>query len=140
MPYNDRPSDTRLLLTYVKYSVFAIKYYRSFILDHDTSSRGLLWQKLDTIVLEDSQPTIEHLQIPKNPLVSYIPEIIRNFRPKCRTSNTLSTSDMHRVIEDWLKDTADIINRGLKKSLELVIHMKGLHIIRQEALKLGISF
>lgn len=29
-----------------------------------------------------------------------------------------------------------IINSGLKKSLDLVVHMKGLHIIRQESLKL----
>lgn len=101
------------------------------------SKKGLLWQKLNEIILDNSPSTLSKVNIPKSPLASHIPEVVRNFRPKCGTCNNLSTTDMHKVIEDWLTNTTDILNSGLKKSLDLVIHMKGLHIIRQESLKIG---
>lgn len=104
---------------------------------HATSSRGLLWQKLDNIVLEDSETTLSQLIISRSPLTNYIPDIIRNFRPKCKTSNNIGMNDMHKVTDEWLNKTIEIINSGLKRYLELVVHMKGLHIVRQEALKLG---
>lgn len=95
-----------------------------------------MWQKLDDIVLENSDTTLSQLIIPKSPLINYIPDIIRNFRPKCKTTNNISVSDLHKVTEEWLNCTVEIVNSGLKKYLELVVHLKGLRIVRQEALKL----
>lgn len=62
------------------------------------------------------------------------------FRPKRGTNNNLSTSDIHEEIHSWLEYTAAAVTEGLKNSLELVTSIKGLHIIRQEALKIGMIF
>lgn len=41
-----------------------------------------------------------------------------------------------RVISEWLQVTMELVQNGLK-SLEVVTNLKGLHIIRVEALKIG---
>lgn len=43
-------------------------------------------------------------------------------------------------MESWQKSTSDLINEKLKKSLELVTSVRGLHMIRTEASKIGILY
>ncbi|XP_022908851.2 conserved oligomeric Golgi complex subunit 1 isoform X1 [Onthophagus taurus] len=103
------------------------------------SKIGLIWTQLEEIVNEDSPPTLSKIVLPHSPLIIYIPDIIKEFRPKC--SYTISDqwqNDLEKSIKDWIKSTGETINAGLKDALELVTTIKGLHIIREEALKISI--
>ncbi|CAH1163940.1 unnamed protein product [Phaedon cochleariae] len=100
--------------------------------------KGLIWQQLEEIVGGSSTTTLSKLQLPVTPLISYIPEVIRNFRPTFKYSVETETSlnDAETVLKSWLESTRKTLETGLEKSLELVTNVKGLHLIREESLKL----
>ncbi|KAJ8964671.1 hypothetical protein NQ314_004703 [Rhamnusium bicolor] len=107
----------------------------------DNGEKGLIWQQLNEIIIDSSPTTLSKLELPVTPLILYIPEIIRQFRPKCKSSNNLETSlkDAKNVLEKWLRSSQDTVERGLDKFLQLVTNIKGLHLIREESLKIGLS-
>lgn len=87
--------------------------------------------------MDESSPcTLSKINLPRTPLIAYIPDIIKQFRPKYK--NKLDESlDIQSALADWLKFTQQSVHNGLEKSLNLVTSVKGLHIIREEALKIG---
>lgn len=69
----------------------------------------------------------------------YLPRIIKEFRPKCANVNdNLAKSEALILIEKLLADISEIVRSGLLKHLELVPSIQGLHLIREEALKVEI--
>lgn len=87
---------------------------------------------------ENAQPTLSKLSLPNTPLEAYIPDIIKQFRPKYTVDIEKTTlKDTKNVIEDWLKSTQSTVLKGVEKSLNLVTNVKGLYKIREEALKIG---
>jgi hypothetical protein len=100
------------------------------------SRKGLIWKQLENIVEDSSASTLSKIELPTTPLVGYIPDIIKQFRPKYK-------SDMREPVkesmglEEWLESTKIAVKQGLENSLKLVTSVKGLHIIREEALKIG---
>ncbi|KAF5273100.1 hypothetical protein FQA39_LY07590 [Lamprigera yunnana] len=97
---------------------------------------GLIWQELKNIVSEASLPTSSKVVLPPTLLVTYIPDLVKNFRPELNNKNQqFNLSHLSTIIENWLKETSQTIKNGLNKSLELVTNIKGLHIIREEAFK-----
>lgn len=58
-------------------------------------------------------------------------------RPKCIVVMNIQEDDVKQIILKWLEDTTKTIAAGLKSSLEPVTNLTGLHIIREEALKIG---
>ncbi|RZC38420.1 conserved oligomeric Golgi complex subunit 1, partial [Asbolus verrucosus] len=97
--------------------------------------KGLIWQQLENIVEDSSTPTLLKIELPITPLVSYIPEIIKQFRPKYRNASDEPLKE-NVVLEEWLRSTKVSIRSGLESSLKLVTNVKGLHIIREEVLKI----
>ncbi|CAH0551337.1 unnamed protein product [Brassicogethes aeneus] len=98
---------------------------------------GLIWQQLKEIVSENAVPTLSKLNLPNTPLESYIPKIIKEFRPKYKTDIKETTlNETKHVIDQWLKSTEKTVINGVEKSLNLVTNVKGLYKIREEALKI----
>lgn len=61
------------------------------------------------------------------------------YRPQLRAmDDTKIVKQISVIMETWLKDTQEDINKGLKKCLELITNVKALHIIREESLKIGL--
>nr|CAH7720901.1 unnamed protein product [Callosobruchus chinensis] len=104
------------------------------------SGKGLIWQQLEEIVSESSPKTLSKLQLPPSALLSYIPEIIKQFRPKCNfsTDTVNSLKEAKSVVESWLQSTLITVEEGLKKSLQLITNIKGLHLTRVESLKIAL--
>lgn len=133
---SNHPSVRAKIAAMVRCLITTVHLLHDCFLAHGDSNRGLIWQELEAIVNENAPKTLSKVNLPLTPLTNYISEIIKQFRPKCtNVSSLLSNDDIQNVIQDWLKTTSDIVNSGLKKSLELVTNIKGLHIIREEALK-----
>lgn len=61
-------------------------------------------------------------------------------RPTCSDFKEINREDIRRIVTGWLEFTADTIKSGLKDSLGLVTNIKGLHMVREEALKVGKFF
>ena len=110
-----------------------------FELGYGDSKKGLIWQQLQNIVEDSSIPTLSKIELPVTPLLIYIPDIVKQFRPKYKSNIEAPTKDKIGL-EDWLEATKTSIKSGLEQSLKLVTNVKGLHIIREEALKIGNSF
>ncbi|VEN51670.1 unnamed protein product [Callosobruchus maculatus] len=104
------------------------------------SGKGLIWQQLEEIVSESSPKTLSKLQLPASALLSYIPEIIKQFRPKCNFSTDIvnSLKEAKSVVESWLQSTLMTVEEGLQKSLQLITNIKGLHLTRVESLKIDL--
>ncbi|XP_018569113.1 conserved oligomeric Golgi complex subunit 1 [Anoplophora glabripennis] len=100
--------------------------------------KGLIWQQLNDIVADPAPRTLSKMELPVTPLTLYIPEIIRQFRPKCKSLDDTETTlkNAKQVLEKWLKDTQETIKGGLEKSLKLVTNVRGLHLVREESLKI----
>ncbi|XP_049823467.1 conserved oligomeric Golgi complex subunit 1 isoform X2 [Aethina tumida] len=106
-------------------------------INSEDNKKGLIWQQLDEIMSENAQPTLSKLSLPNTPLEAYIPDIIKQFRPKYTVDIEKTTlKDTKNVIEDWLKSTQSTVLKGVEKSLNLVTNVKGLYKIREEALKI----
>ncbi|CAH1981180.1 unnamed protein product [Acanthoscelides obtectus] len=104
------------------------------------SDKGLIWQQLEEIVSESSPKTLSKLQLPASSLLLYIPEIIKQFRPKCNFSTDVvnSLKEAKSVVECWLQCTLVTVEDGLKKALQLITNIKGLHLTREESLKIDL--
>ncbi|KAK9892275.1 hypothetical protein WA026_019082 [Henosepilachna vigintioctopunctata] len=124
----------------VKCLITTIHLLYDCFLNSCESQMGLIFKQLEEILSERSPPTLSKVKMAATPLDSYIPQLIREFRPKYKTPSqeeqTYSNGDL---LLNWLKDTKESVKQGLEKSLELVTSIKGLHIIREEALKIGLS-
>lgn len=60
------------------------------------------------------------------------------FRPKCFcTSITLSKDEIEERVKEWLQVTTDTITSELNTALGVVTNIRGLHSIREDALKVG---
>ncbi|CAG9764767.1 unnamed protein product [Ceutorhynchus assimilis] len=106
---------------------------------YNDSKNGLLWEELNNIVGENAAYTLSKLELPVTPLVSYIPDIIKQFRPKLKMSNTSGQENKQvdsKIVESWLKSTKEKVQEGLKKNLQLVTTVKGLFLVREESLKI----
>ncbi|XP_056646572.1 conserved oligomeric Golgi complex subunit 1 isoform X1 [Diorhabda sublineata] len=100
--------------------------------------KGLIWQQLQEIVGNTAPSTLSKLELPITPLNSYIPEIIKQFKPKCKFSDhtEMSLKDTETVLNNWMESTQKMIKDGLEKSLDLVPNIRGLHLTREESLKI----
>lgn len=117
--------------------------YTTIILLHDCflnykdTHKGLIWHQLDGIVGDNSPTTLSTVQLPETNLLQYIPDIIKQFRPKCSNANsTLTKEEGVNLIQEWIKDTSNKVKVGIENALDMVPNVKGLHIIREEALKI----
>ncbi|KAJ3639005.1 hypothetical protein MTP99_002332 [Tenebrio molitor] len=99
------------------------------------SRKGLIWKQLENIVEDSSASTLSKIELPTTPLVGYIPDIIKQFRPKYK-SDIREPVKESMGLEEWLESTKIAVKQGLENSLKLVTSVKGLHIIREEALKI----
>ncbi|KAJ8962770.1 hypothetical protein NQ318_001169 [Aromia moschata] len=110
-----------------------------FICTED-GENGLIWQQLHDIISDSAPMTLSKLDLPTTPLVLYIPDIIKQYRPKPISSDNMEISlkDTRHVLETWLQSTKDIVKNGLEKSLRLVPNVRGLHLIREESFKIEI--
>lgn len=70
-----------------------------------------------------------------------VQKFIRSFfRPHCNNNVSVpKEAEVKNLIQEWLQLTAASIEKGLERSLELVTNLKGLYLIREEALKIGNS-
>lgn len=98
--------------------------------------KGLIWKQLSDITGDSSMPTLLKLQLPKTPLDIYIPEIIKKFKPKCDIALNFEINSNDLLMDVWIKDTNHLVEIGLKNCLELVSSLKGLYIIKEEALRI----
>lgn len=96
---------------------------------------------MEDIVEDSSIPTLSKIQLPISPLLSYIPEVIKEFRPKYKIENGNQVfSEAAFNMGEWLELTKQLVKIGLNNSLKLVTNIKGLHMVREEALKIGKNY
>ncbi|CAG9862952.1 unnamed protein product [Phyllotreta striolata] len=111
--------------------------YDCFISDQN-GYRGLIWQQLQGIIGNTAPFTISKLDLPVTPLMSYLPEIIKQFRPTCKSiyQTETPTKEVDNILKEWLESTRKTVKEGLEKSLDLIPNIKGLHLTREESLKI----
>ncbi|KAF2904284.1 hypothetical protein ILUMI_01887 [Ignelater luminosus] len=122
----------------LKCLVTTVHLLHQCFINYKNTKRGLIWQQLESIVSDDAPATLTKVNLPLTPLVVYITDIIKQFRPKWNNNIKFesSTNQIPIIVKNWLSNTADDIKKGLEHSLELITNIKGLHIIREESLKI----
>ncbi|KAG5894614.1 hypothetical protein JTB14_026145 [Gonioctena quinquepunctata] len=123
----------------VKCLTTTVRLLHDCFIGAQNGKESLIWQQLQDIIGDSSPTTLSKLELPVTPLITYIPEIIKQFRPTCVFSNYSETllRDAESVLKSWLVSTQQSVGIGLKKSLEQIPNVKGLHLTREEALKIG---
>jgi hypothetical protein len=61
------------------------------------SRKGLIWKQLENIVEDSSASTLSKIELPTTPLVGYIPDIIKQFRPKYKSDIREPVKERRRV-------------------------------------------
>ncbi|KAK9679205.1 hypothetical protein QE152_g40204 [Popillia japonica] len=123
----------------VKCLITTVHLLHDCFISYQDSSTGLIWQQLEDIVNENAPSTLSKIELPERPLLNYVPEIISQFRPKCSfTTSKEWKEDLENCVKEWLHFTTDTIDKALEERLELITSIKGLYIIREEALKTNI--
>ncbi|XP_066149869.1 conserved oligomeric Golgi complex subunit 1 [Euwallacea fornicatus] len=139
---NSQYSSVRLQISaMVKCLITTVLLLHNCFIYNDNKS-GLLWEQICNIIGENAPPTLSKLDLPVTPLVAYIPDIIRQFRPKLSVSpkQPEKTKDIDKsLVEGWLKSTQEAVDGGLQMSLQLVTTVKGLYLVREESLKIELS-
>ncbi|XP_044746658.1 conserved oligomeric Golgi complex subunit 1 [Coccinella septempunctata] len=108
--------------------------YECFMCD---SKNALIFKQLEEILSDNSKPTFSKLKMPESLLLLYIPQIIKEFRPKCKGQREdVNIFPEGKFLEKWLENTKETVQQGLRKSLEVIKNIKGLHLVREEALKI----
>ncbi|GJQ76325.1 hypothetical protein Trydic_g2048 [Trypoxylus dichotomus] len=126
------------LAAMVKCLTSTVHLLHDCFISYQRSNTGLIWQQLEDIVSDNAPSTLSKIVLTSRPLLKYVPEIISQFRPKCNfTKGKECKGDLENCVKEWLQFTSDTINKELKKPLELVTSIKGLYIIREEALKIS---
>nr|XP_023021072.1 conserved oligomeric Golgi complex subunit 1 isoform X1 [Leptinotarsa decemlineata] len=122
----------------VKCLMTTVRLLHDCFIGAQNGEKSLIWQQLQEIIGDSSPTTLSKLELPVTPLQTYIPEIIKQFRPTCKFSNSSETllRDAETVLKVWLESTQKSVEVGLKKSLELIPNVKGLHLTREESLKI----
>ncbi|XP_060531658.1 conserved oligomeric Golgi complex subunit 1-like [Cylas formicarius] len=72
-----------------------------------------------------------NIQMPVTPLLSYIPDVVRQYRPQ---SPVLQVDKLNAkgLVNNWLLCVKQSVEEGLKKSLQSVTTVKALQLIREE--------
>ncbi|KAF5299103.1 hypothetical protein FQR65_LT09461 [Abscondita terminalis] len=138
MVINEQHNSVRAQVTaMLRCLITTVHLLHECFINYGNSDSGLIWQELKNIVSESAPPTLSKLALPPTPLIVYIPDLVKNFRPKwTHESKAFSVSQISGIITSWLEETSHTIKTGLKKSLELITNIKGLHFIREEAFKI----
>ncbi|CAG9837073.1 unnamed protein product [Diabrotica balteata] len=122
----------------VKCLITTVHLLHDCFLSVKNGCKGLIWQQLQDIMSPSAPPTLSKLDLPIIHQDDYIPDVISKFRPTGKFLNQEQdyVQNTEVIIKNWMDSTRTIVRDGLKKAIELVPNMKGLHLVREESLKI----
>ncbi|XP_017889785.1 conserved oligomeric Golgi complex subunit 1 isoform X2 [Ceratina calcarata] len=105
----------------------------------ENQSEGLVSQYLTRIQDQEAYSLLSQLDLNQELLMEFLPAVTKQHKPfAVQTSENFSISDIQRSIKFWLDWVAEFSNREITKLLNLIISIKGLYYVREEAVSISL--
>ncbi|XP_043472746.1 conserved oligomeric Golgi complex subunit 1 isoform X1 [Leptopilina heterotoma] len=111
--------------------------HNCFIKSND--NRGLISQHINDINQVEATQILSQLDLDQDLLDKYLPSMTKMHKPFAKVEFTgVSLEDLKKNVKSWLDWTRNFISLEVSQLLDLVTSVKGVHIIREEALALQV--
>lgn len=112
--------------------------YSCFI-NSDRKSGGLVSQYLTKIQDQEAYSLLTQLDFNQELLKEFLPLVTKQHKPFAANSfENFCIPDLQKSIKSWLEWVAEFCNREITKLLDLIISIKGLYYVREEAVSINL--
>ncbi|XP_020287464.1 conserved oligomeric Golgi complex subunit 1 isoform X2 [Pseudomyrmex gracilis] len=126
----------KLCITLLIQTVYLI--YSCFIYA-DNATNGLVLQFITDIKDQEAYCLLLQLDTNRDLLDEFLPPVTKKHKPFVQdVPNTFPLSVLQDKVKSWLEWVSDFSNREVAKLLDLIISIKGLYNVREEAIRVNL--
>ncbi|XP_053975491.1 conserved oligomeric Golgi complex subunit 1 isoform X1 [Hylaeus volcanicus] len=112
--------------------------YSCFMNTTDKSG-GLVLQYITKIQDQDAYSMVSQLDFNQELLQEFLPSVTKQHKPFVQdTPKNLLLPDLQESIKSWLHWVSEFCNREVTKLLNLIVSIKGLYYVREEAVSINL--
>ncbi|XP_076174004.1 conserved oligomeric Golgi complex subunit 1 isoform X2 [Ptiloglossa arizonensis] len=112
--------------------------YSCFINTKDRSA-GLVLQYITKIQDQEAYSLLSQLDLNQELLQEFLPTVTKQHKPFVQdTPENFLLPDLQKSIKSWLEWVAEFCNHEVTKLLNLIISIKGLYYVREEAVSINL--
>ncbi|CAK9824352.1 Conserved oligomeric Golgi complex subunit 1 [Anthophora retusa] len=112
--------------------------YSCFI-NTENKSNGLVSHYLIKIQNQEAYAILSQLDLNQELLEEFLPSVIKQHKPfLVEGSQNFSIPDLQKSIKSWLDWVSEFCNHEVTKLLNLIISIKGLYYVREEAVSINL--
>ncbi|CAK9808356.1 Conserved oligomeric Golgi complex subunit 1 [Anthophora quadrimaculata] len=112
--------------------------YSCFI-NTENKSNGLVSHYLTKIQNQEAYAILSQLDLNQELLEEFLPSVIKQHKPfLVEGSQNFSIPDLQKSIKSWLDWVSEFCNHEVTKLLNLIISIKGLYYVREEAVSINL--
>lgn len=107
--------------------------------DADNAPGGLVLQFITDIKDQEAHCLLSQLDLNQDLLEEFLPSVSKNHKPFVQdVSANFPLSDLQESVKSWLKWVDDFSTREITKLLDLIVSVKGLYNVREEAVSVNL--
>lgn len=109
------------------------------ITDTKDRSAGLVLQYITKIQDQEAYSLLSQLDLNQELLQEFLPTVTKQHKPFVQdTPENFLLPDLQKSIKSWLEWVAEFCNHEVTKLLNLIISIKGLYYVREEAVSINL--
>ncbi|CAL7937740.1 unnamed protein product [Xylocopa violacea] len=123
----------------IKILIETISLIYSCFMNSEDKSEGLVSQYLTKIQDQEAYSLLSHLDLNQELLKEFLPPVTKQHKPfTIQTPENFRVPDLQKSIKSWLDWVAEFCNQEVIKLLDLIISIKGLYYVREEAVSINL--
>ena len=143
---NDNSVKNKIKLC-IEILIQTISLIYSCFINTPEKSEGLILQYITEIQDQNLYSLLTQLNFDQELLKEFLPSMIKDYNPFDKANSKLKELDtdknfrishIQKSIQSWLEWVAEFCNKEVTKLLELVISIKGLYYVREEAVSINL--
>lgn len=135
---NDNSVKTKIKLC-IKILIQTINLIYSCFINSEGESGGLILQYLIKIQDQEAYSLLSQLDLNQELLQEFLPLVTKQHKPfTVHNSENFCILDLQKRIKSWLHWVAEFCNHEITKLLDLIISIRGLYYVREEAVNINL--
>ncbi|XP_076651687.1 conserved oligomeric Golgi complex subunit 1 isoform X1 [Halictus rubicundus] len=123
----------------IKILIQTVNLMYSCFINTQNKSGGLVLQYIAQIQDEEAYSLLCRLDVNQELLKEFLPPVTKQHKPfvQDNTGNFL-LPDLQKSVQSWLEWVTEFCNREVTKLLDLIVSIKGLYYVREEAVSINL--